>query len=130
MARATKTPAEPVGVVVCVQSFVGQLPTTGEEVSFNAGVRVRANHPAVAFWDKFFMPDGATDAELGRARYAIEDERPIPGPPKRYRAKREIHSVIGKNGLSSGWGPVPKGTILEESHVLITQNPDAFELVK
>src|SRR5947207_1960758 len=126
MAR-TKAPAPPAGVMIAVTSFSGQLPS-GEEVSFGAGARVRADHPAVICWDKFFAPDGSTDAEIGAARWAVEDSRPIPAPPRRYRAKREIHSILGKHGMSSGWGPIPKGTILEESHSLITQNPDAFEV--
>jgi hypothetical protein len=128
MARATKTPAAPAGVAVCVMSFSGQLPS-GEEVSFNAGSRVSADNEAVRHFDKHFVMDGATDKEVAQAAFAIVDERPV-RQSQYVRALREIHSVIGKGGLSSGWGPIQKGAIIPFDHEIHRAHPKDFELVE
>lgn len=126
MARA-KAPA-PAGVAVCVMSFSGQLPS-GEEVSFNAGSRVSADNEAVQHFDRHFVMDGSTDRQVAQAAYAIMDERPIP-QAQYVRALREIHEVIGKGGLSSGFGPIQKGAVIPFDHEIHRRHPKDFELVK
>jgi hypothetical protein len=66
MARAAAKTA-PAGVSICIVAFSGEAPD-GIEYSFSAGARVRSDHPAVVYWDKFFIEDGATDSEINAAR--------------------------------------------------------------
>src|SRR5690349_11092636 len=100
--------SEHTGVVVAIMGFAAELPS-GAEVSVQGGQRLRADHEAVRTHPAFFVADGSTSEEMAHAIGLIEDSRPRPSQPRRFRAKRD---VIPDPARSGGW-QVAAGTVLE-----------------
>lgn len=108
MSRKTKTPQDAQGaaidperIYVCAVSFAGDgLPNVVPE-----GTRLRGEHLAVQSFPGFWLPDGADDTELARARHRFdpsgiaEGRTDPPGslsagapPPGSYSATRPTRS--------------------------------------
>ena len=132
---------DPKAVYIAVESYVA----LGSYESVRRGERVRGDAPVLALgWrDGYFLPDGATEQELGAARQRLVAPAFDALPPEAPATVVKMVRCIARLSFADGYARIPStgqiqavvrqveiGDLLPADAEVVRRNLDAFEPVE